>query len=166
MQQLMNSSHKSWLFHGEQCTRALFMDSQIPLFSNFFIKNGSQGTIHTFKNYFNTAFSVSAKISSIQTDSQFSVSIIQIVWVPRMSICLDEFWIIISVTQFSDFWVTSYENWKNILGVFSFQNSVFNGIFVIKLTYQLDFFFGETQQQYLTNSLILLLLLLLLLLFF
>ena len=32
----------------------LFMDQQIPLFSNFFIKNGSHGTIYTFKNYFAT----------------------------------------------------------------------------------------------------------------
>ena len=67
--------------------------------------------------------------------TQYSVLIIQIVWVPRMSICLDEFWIIVSITQFSDFWVMSYGNWKHILGVFSFQNSVFNGIFVIKSTY-------------------------------
>ena len=29
-------------------------DSQISLFSNFFIKNGFYGTIHTFKNYFVT----------------------------------------------------------------------------------------------------------------
>ena len=28
----------------------------------------------------------------------------------------------------------SYGNWKHILGVFNFQNSIFNGIFVIKLT--------------------------------
>ena len=28
------------------------MDPQISLFSNFFIKNGSHGTIYTFKNYF------------------------------------------------------------------------------------------------------------------
>ena len=67
--------------------------------------------------------------------TQFSISIIQIVWVPRMSICLDEFWIIVSITQLSDFWVMSYGNWKHILGVFSFQNSIFNGIFVIKPTY-------------------------------
>ena len=33
--------------------------SQIPLFSHFFIKNGSYGTIHTFKNYFAIVFSVS-----------------------------------------------------------------------------------------------------------
>ena len=52
----------------EQCTDALFMVPQIPLFSHFFIKNGSHGTIHTFKNYFATMFSVSAKISSIQTN--------------------------------------------------------------------------------------------------
>ena len=43
---------------------------QIPLFSHFFIKNGSHGTIHTFKNYFATVFSVSAKISSIQTNTK------------------------------------------------------------------------------------------------
>ena len=36
--------------------RALFMDPQISLFSNFFIKNGFHGTIHTFKNYFATVF--------------------------------------------------------------------------------------------------------------
>ena len=43
-------------------------DPQTSFFSNFFIKNGSCNTIHTFKNYFTTVFSVSAKISSIQTD--------------------------------------------------------------------------------------------------
>ena len=41
---------------------------QTSLFSNFFMKNGSHDTIHTFKNYFVTVFSVSAKISSIQTN--------------------------------------------------------------------------------------------------
>ena len=45
-------------FHSEQCIRALFTDPQITLFSNFFIKNGSHGTIHTFKNYFATVFLV------------------------------------------------------------------------------------------------------------
>ena len=29
----------------------------------------------------------------------------------------------------------SYGNWKHILDIFSFQNSIFNDIFVIKLTY-------------------------------
>ena len=41
----------------------------------------------------------------------------------------------ISITQFSYFLVISYGNWKYILGVFSFHNYVFNGIFVIKTTY-------------------------------
>ena len=35
----------------------LFIDPEIPLFSNFFIKNGSHGTIYTFKNYFATVIS-------------------------------------------------------------------------------------------------------------
>ena len=34
---------------------------QISLFNHFFIKNRSHSTIHTFKNYFATVFSVSAK---------------------------------------------------------------------------------------------------------
>ena len=46
---------------------------QITLFSNFFIKNGSHNTIYTFKNYFATVFSVSAKISSIQTHPFFAI---------------------------------------------------------------------------------------------
>ena len=33
-------------------------DPQTSLFSNFFIKNRSHGTIHIFKNYFATVFSV------------------------------------------------------------------------------------------------------------
>ena len=33
-------------------------DPQTSFFSNFFIKNRSHGTIHTFKNYFATVFSV------------------------------------------------------------------------------------------------------------
>ena len=43
----------------KQYIYALFMDLQISFFNNFFIKNGSHGTIHTFKNYFTTTFSVS-----------------------------------------------------------------------------------------------------------
>ena len=45
------------------------------------------------------------------------------------------FSVVVSITQFSDFWVMSYRNWKHILSVFSFHNSVSNGILVIKLTY-------------------------------
>ena len=36
--------------------RTLLMDPQISLFSNFFFKNRSHSTIHTFKNYFATMF--------------------------------------------------------------------------------------------------------------
>ena len=43
-----------WTVH---CSR----DPQIPIFSNFFIKNESHSTIHTFKNYFATVFSVFSK---------------------------------------------------------------------------------------------------------
>ena len=47
-----------------------YTDPQISLFNNFFIKNWSHGTIHIFKNYFITVFSVFSfsKISFIQTD--------------------------------------------------------------------------------------------------
>ena len=45
-------------FFSEQCIRALFTDPQISFFINFFIKNGSHGTIYTFKNYFATVISV------------------------------------------------------------------------------------------------------------
>ena len=43
-------------FHPISAHCALFTNSQISLFSNFFIKNGSYGTIHTFKNNFTTVF--------------------------------------------------------------------------------------------------------------
>ena len=52
-------SRKVWLFNQFSATcesRALFMDPQISLFSNFFIKNESHNTIYTFKNYFATVF--------------------------------------------------------------------------------------------------------------
>ena len=59
------------------------------------------------------------------------------------------------------FWSDELWKLKIHLGVFSFQNSVFNDIFVIRPTYPaaifekwIFFFFGETQPQYLTNSLI------------
>ena len=54
----------------DQCIRVLFTDLQISLFSNFFIKNRSHGTIHIFKSYFTTVFSVFSfsKINYIQMD--------------------------------------------------------------------------------------------------
>ena len=43
-------------------------DAQTSFFTQTLIKNGSHSTIHTFKNYFVTVFSVFSKISCIQTD--------------------------------------------------------------------------------------------------
>ena len=48
-------------------------NSQTSFFNNTFIKNGSHDTIHTFKNYFVTVFSVFSKISSIQTHSKYDI---------------------------------------------------------------------------------------------
>ena len=61
-------------FSHEQCIRVLFMDPQISFFNHFFIKNESHNTIHTFKNYFATMFSVFNfnKISFIQTDRKYT----------------------------------------------------------------------------------------------
>ena len=51
-------------------------DPQSSFFNKIFIKNGSYGTIHIFKNYFATTFLVSifSKISGIQTDSKVSIA--------------------------------------------------------------------------------------------
>ena len=40
------------------------------------------------------------------------------------------------ISQFSNFWVINYGNWKYIKCVFSFHNSVFNGIFVNNIIYR------------------------------
>ena len=56
---LICSIRTCWLFYNKQYIYVLFTDPQILLFSNFFIKNGSHGTIYTFKNYFTTVFLVS-----------------------------------------------------------------------------------------------------------
>ena len=53
----MNSNHNIWPVLREQCIHALFTEPQISFFINFFIKNGSHGTIYTFKNYFATVIS-------------------------------------------------------------------------------------------------------------
>ena len=65
----MNSSRNIWPVLREQCIRSLFTDPRISFFINFFIKNGSHGTIYIFKNYFAIVFSVFSfsKISFIQT---------------------------------------------------------------------------------------------------
>ena len=46
----------SYLFQPISAYRALFIDPQISLFSNFFIKNESHEIIRIFKNYFVTVF--------------------------------------------------------------------------------------------------------------
>ena len=43
----------------------------VGFFNKTFIKNGSHDTIHIFKNYFTTVFSVFSKISSIQAHPIF-----------------------------------------------------------------------------------------------
>ena len=53
--------------------RVLFIRPTNIFFSNFFIKNGSHITIHTFKNYFATVFSVFSKISGILTHPYYIV---------------------------------------------------------------------------------------------
>ena len=45
------------------------------------------------------------------------------------------FLVFVFITQFSNFWVMSNGNWKHILGLFSFHNSIFNSIFVINLLF-------------------------------
>ena len=48
---------RSYCAHCAVTVHALFCTVH-AFFSHFFIKNGSHGTIHTFKNYFATIFSV------------------------------------------------------------------------------------------------------------
>ena len=48
------SSESVFFLSLVHCSR----DLQVPSFNNFFFKIGSQGTIHTFKNYFAIVFSV------------------------------------------------------------------------------------------------------------
>ena len=44
--------------------------------------------------------------------------------------CLALFLVFVSITQFSDFWVMSYGNWKHILDVFKLWKTELCGIFV------------------------------------
>ena len=67
----MNSNYKVWPFSFyflvNQCTLCTVYGSIISHFNNFFIKNGSHGTIYTFKNYFITVFfSFSVSVFSFQ----------------------------------------------------------------------------------------------------
>ena len=58
-----------WLFQWVPCT--MHGTHKLLFFNKTFIKNGSHNTIHTFKNYFATVFSVFSKISGIQTHHKF-----------------------------------------------------------------------------------------------
>ena len=66
-------------FHVEFCLSMgpvyCARDSQTYFFNKTFIKNGSHGIIHTFKNYFAIMFSVFSKISGIQTDPKCAFGI-------------------------------------------------------------------------------------------
>ena len=55
--------------HCLRTAHALFTGPTTTLFrKKIYIKNGSHDTIHPFKNYFATVFSVFSKISCIQTN--------------------------------------------------------------------------------------------------
>ena len=62
--------HFSYFFVplSQHWVHALFTGPTNITFQQFFIKNRSHDAIYTFKNYFTTVFSISAKISCIQTD--------------------------------------------------------------------------------------------------
>ena len=53
----MNSNRKCWLLQWTVQICTVHGPTNL-FFINFFIKNGSHSTIHTFKNYFATVFSV------------------------------------------------------------------------------------------------------------
>ena len=65
--------------------------------------------------------------------TQFFVFIIQIVWVPWMSICLDEFRITIFMTEWLKKMGVSEGKWKQISTVFETQKLKLSGKFVNKM---------------------------------
>ena len=118
----INSSRNFWPVFREQCTDTLFTDPQISFFINFFIKNGFQSTIHTFKNYFAAVFSVFSfsKISSIQTDPETKQNSLKLVNLLHR-VCLDR-------TYFA-------ENWKHCSKIIlKCVNSIMRPIFSKKVT--------------------------------
>ena len=65
--------HSLFIYYS-RTVHTLFMHCSwdlYPLYSKKKIKNGSHGTIDTFKNYFDTVFSVFSKMSYSQTDPTF-----------------------------------------------------------------------------------------------
>ena len=71
----MNSSYRLLTFQSSFISSVSLWNPQTSIFSNFFIKNKSYGTIYTFKNYFTTVFSVFnfSKISSIQINPKLNL---------------------------------------------------------------------------------------------
>ena len=102
-------------FSSEQWIRALFMDPQISFFINFFIKNGSHGTIYTFKNYFATV--ISAISFQFQQNKFYPNRPIKAVWIELI--------------------FTEIENWNwkycNEI-IFKYINSIVRPIFNEKVT--------------------------------
>ena len=62
-------------------------------FTKIFIKNGSYGTIHTFKNYFSTVFSVFNKISDIQTDPTYHKNYFEVLTITKIRLISKFIWV-------------------------------------------------------------------------
>ena len=79
------SARNSWLCQLWTVHPCTVHGSEITLFSNFFIKNGSHNTIYTFKNYFAIVFSVSVFSFSKNklnpnTPTAFTLSYLKIIY--------------------------------------------------------------------------------------
>ena len=86
-------------------------DPQNSLFSNFFIKNGSHGTIHTFKNCFTIVFSVFSKKKLYPNGLSLSLSLYGGVFSTKsrrgeigvFSHCLPSAWVVLCGDQSESF---------------------------------------------------------------
>ena len=91
-------SRKVWLFNQFSTTcgsHVLFTDPQISLFSNFFIKNESHGTIYIFQNYFAIVF-FSFQFSAVSKQT------------------LNAFF----------YWLLKIRNWKQFFACFQFPSQI------------------------------------------
>ena len=85
-----------WLLVSVQCTPVYYSATFLATFQQLFIKNGSHGTIHTFKIYFATVFSLFSKINCIQRTLSMLTSLIvfkampQRVYIGRQKIRLNQ----------------------------------------------------------------------------
>ena len=75
-------------------------DSQTSFFTQTFIKNGSHNTIHIFKNYFTTVFSIFNKISGIQTYPKRFLHLF-FFFFPNLTLLLLTFYFILSFIHLS-----------------------------------------------------------------